>query len=207
MTLPQQTQQEHEAIENFLRAKKLQVEQDKLEAEKQRDVALRELALLKLQSNKVKTLNHAFIEEQWIYLCQTPHCFELHNDVYKVGRTSSIEQRKRGYPKGTIFFACLRCTDAQSLETSLLHRFRALFKSRKDYGVEYFEGQLPSMLRVMYEEQLKTVPVMERVKNSGTVSSVVEKVNVEVIVNALTQTTLEDPPACSTIHPTELHVG
>ena len=69
-----------------------------------------------------------------------------------------MEKRKRGYPKGTIFFVILRSVDAFILEKALLAKFKLTFKPRKDYGNEYFEGSLSSMIKMMFDEYIPTVP-------------------------------------------------
>lgn len=135
-----------------------EIEQRNVELEKERNLAIQELALLKLQYTTVKSAHYVYLKEQWIYLCQTTHCFELHNNVFKIGRTLDMEKRKRGYPKGTIFFVGLRCIDAIMLENALIARFKLSFKPRKDYGNEYFEGSLSCMMKMMFDEYMLTVP-------------------------------------------------
>lgn len=81
-----------------------------------------------------------------IYIVQTPHSFAGDLNVFKVGKTRDMMQRKSGYPKGTHIIAQFACINADKLEKKLLDRLRATFKERRDFGAEYFECPLRDLV-------------------------------------------------------------
>lgn len=87
-----------------------------------------------------------------IYLAQTRDCFDKDNNVFKIGRTTNYEQRKKGYPKGTIFYLQRLCLSAPTMERTILAKADTLYKKRTDYGNEYFEGDLRSMIDLINTE-------------------------------------------------------
>ena len=84
--------------------------------ENQLNILVKENELLKVEheiTNRKISIRYAAGES--IYLAQTRDCFDKDNNVFKFGRTTRYEQRKRGYPKGTIFFTQRLCLDAQMM--------------------------------------------------------------------------------------------
>lgn len=81
---------------------------------------------------------------------------EQEKNVYKVGRThKSIEERMEGYIKGSVALF-VRHVDARKLVLTELHILRALrkhphVKERRDIGLEYFQGELGDIKRIIQE--------------------------------------------------------
>lgn len=69
--------------------------------------------------------------------------------IYKIGRTLDLFQRKKAYPKGSVFLYAQVSQHIQLVENHAVILFKTLFKHRKDLGREYFEGDFYSMKRFM----------------------------------------------------------
>lgn len=81
-----------------------------------------------------------------VYVVQTRNCLETHRRVFKFGRTRSMANRLRQYPKGSRLIACLPVShmiDAERMLMSLCHK---RFVQRKDFGNEYFEGDVADIV-------------------------------------------------------------
>lgn len=83
-----------------------------------------------------------------LYIVQTPHCIDSHPTVYKTGRAWDSQERLRGYPKGTKLLCCLPVSRMRDGESAMLGSCRgdARLEERKDFGSEYFEGDLMYMV-------------------------------------------------------------
>jgi len=92
------------------------------------------------------------------YVVQTAHSFRCGLNVYKIGRTAEMQTRIKGYPKGTIIILQLLCLDATFFEDhikTLLLSSEGI-QPRTDFGVEYFEGDLMSILKLIWNAYDKT---------------------------------------------------
>lgn len=83
-----------------------------------------------------------------IYIVQTPHCMHLHTSVFKTGRAFDSIDRLRGYPKGTKLLCCLPVSRMRDAEGAMLGSCRgdADVIERRDFGSEYFEGDLGHLM-------------------------------------------------------------
>ena len=117
------------------------------------DVVKRELECLKLKHEiSQRKVPIGYSTGDTIYLAQTRDCFDKDNNVFKIGRTTNYEKRKTGYPKGTIFFLARLCLHAPAMERTILAKAETLYQKRTDYGNEYFEGDLHSMIDLINTE-------------------------------------------------------
>jgi len=101
------------------------------------------------QEKKVKSVSpHAStLPAGGIYMIQTGMCFALDNNVYKVGATGAgFTKRFNQYEKGGKEICFQLCDDYQSKESQLLGLFRNQFTQRKDFGTEFFEGDIVAMI-------------------------------------------------------------
>jgi len=73
----------------------------------------------------------------------------LETNVYKIGRTRELLARTTGYPKGSkILYACV-VNDPLESENQIKNLFAKRFVQRTDYGSEYFEGDLSTMIQML----------------------------------------------------------
>lgn len=88
----------------------------------------------------------------YIYLFHTRACINGKENVYKVGKTTRpIDQRLREYDKGTIHKGSFPVPGrlVSSAERCVLRALRRNFLSRRDYGSEYFEGDMFKIFRCL----------------------------------------------------------
>lgn len=85
----------------------------------------------------------------YLYLIQ-PREF-LGTNIYKVGRTHSIIDRLRQYPKGSELHGVTLVSDMQSGERLLLHHLRDYIV--RDYGLEYVDCPYSILFSHLYQVQ------------------------------------------------------
>lgn len=106
------------------------------------------------------------------YVVQTAHSFNCGLNVYKVGRTIDMNSRMRGYPKGSIAILQLLCRDAESFEQHMIASLMQAddFRHRPDFGTEYFEGSLASILDLTMKEYHRTGMSPAHLPSSDTIN-------------------------------------
>ncbi len=107
----------------------------------------------------VKTVKTTVIDEDveenqnkkgFIYLVHVREFIRMKEDVYKIGYTRrDIEQRMNGYPKGSKILFSISVKDAKYVELELIRIFKKKFVQKKDFGSEYFEGNLDNMTKTI----------------------------------------------------------
>lgn len=94
------------------------------------------------------------------YIVQTPHSFNCGLNVYKIGQTINMNNRKGGYPKGSIVILQLLCRDAlffeQHVKNLLLNAEAGEIRQRKDFGNEFFEGALDNIMDAVMQAYKRT---------------------------------------------------
>jgi len=93
------------------------------------------------------------MEEHTIYLIKTAKAIDNNESVFKIGKTRQPDfKRFSKYPKGTKFVAQFRCNNCHIMENRLLEIFNTEFIRRRDYGYEYFEGDVSKMTTIITTE-------------------------------------------------------
>lgn len=77
-----------------------------------------------------------------LYVVQTRHCIHTQLPVFNVGRSEDADRRLSQYPKGTVMLARLPVSRMVESEALMLALCRSTFIERKDFGPEFFEGDL-----------------------------------------------------------------
>lgn len=85
----------------------------------------------------------------WLYAIQTRHSIDCRLRVFKLGRTGNVPKRLVQYPKGSELRCCVPVSRMVDAETMLLALCRIRFIQRKDFGKEYFEGDLLQIMQTM----------------------------------------------------------
>ena len=78
----------------------------------------------------------------YVYLIKEREFMRLNENVIKVGYSTSLTDRCRGYPKGSLVLSVHRVVDGRVAEAKILSTFNERFRKRTDIGTEYFEGRL-----------------------------------------------------------------
>lgn len=84
---------------------------------------------------------------QYVYLiCEREF---IGKNVYKVGKTiQDPTDRMKAYPKGSVLICAMNVNNCHVQEKKLKRIFKQQFKQRTDIGIEYFEGDMNSMLKI-----------------------------------------------------------
>ena len=69
------------------------------------------------------------------------------NNIYKIGRTSQENYKRfNNYSRGSVVLFHRICFDSLPIEREIINVFKKKFKHCKDYGNEYFQGNLRDMI-------------------------------------------------------------
>ena len=90
-------------------------------------------------------LNLKYGNSGYNYIIQTRESQRMKENVYKIGRTKCIQKRFKQYPKGSKLIYSRKSSDDKMSECLLKRNFANVFRQRKDYGLEYFEGEIRNM--------------------------------------------------------------
>lgn len=70
-------------------------------------------------------------------------------NVFKVGRTARLVSRMYGYPKGSLVLMTFAVDDTIEAEARVMSEFKACFRQCREFGREYFQGDVIDMKRRM----------------------------------------------------------
>jgi hypothetical protein len=103
------------------------------------------------QTKELKIINNEdlLINTGSIYLFYTRASKNADESVYKIGKTRNYLQRKEGYDKGGDMLFVVNVSNRHECENIIKDAFRKEFKIRKDYGYEYFEGDVYEMVMLI----------------------------------------------------------
>ena len=82
------------------------------------------------------------------YIVHTREAIRMNENVYKIGRCRNIAKRFRQYPKGSKLMYSSETSDHVLTEDILIKAFQTQFVQRKDYGNEYFEGDIDDFIQM-----------------------------------------------------------
>lgn len=137
--LQQQIDQQNIKIAQMEKSKK-QCYEEQI-AQKNSKIAELEEIIRKLQEE----LNLKYGNSGYNYIIQTRESQRMKENVYKIGRTKCIQKRFKQYPKGSKLIYSRKSSDDKMSECLLKRNFANIFRQRKDYGSEYFEGEIQNM--------------------------------------------------------------
>jgi len=84
---------------------------------------------------------------EYVYVLQVREFVRLREKVYKIGRTSKPNLgRLNDYPSGSVLYMQIQCNDSITIERAIINSFKQKYILRRDYGYEYFEGDINSMI-------------------------------------------------------------
>jgi len=75
---------------------------------------------------------------QGIYLIKEREFKNNNTDIYKVGRSFSLNTRIKQYPKNSSLHLIVFCKNCEIIENEIITLLTKKFKIRTDYGAEYF---------------------------------------------------------------------
>jgi hypothetical protein len=108
--------------------------------------------LLKVESKKYLLTNlQKRYQNDYVYIIREREFVRLNENTYKVGRSKQVDiiDRFDKYPKGTEIICFFSVSDCIDCEAEIIKQFTELFSLQKDYGTEYFQGNVNEMLNVV----------------------------------------------------------
>jgi len=84
-----------------------------------------------------------------IYLIYLTPLIQNGEHVFKFGKTWDPLNRFSAYPPGSVLLYLCRVLDSHHVESELYTHFKKNFISRKDYGNEYYQGDLGLMIKTI----------------------------------------------------------
>ena len=96
--------------------------------------------------------NNGNMRGDFVYMIVEREFLRLHpsRKAFKIGKSSTLLNRMRQYPKGSQVLTCVHVVNADAAERALLAVFDAAFKRRADVGREYFAGDPVAMQRLFW---------------------------------------------------------
>ena len=91
----------------------------------------------------------------YIYLVHCRASVNANENVYKIGKSIDFNKRLSGYDKGTIPIFTIYVKECDDFEKILIKLFETKFSHRKDYGNEYFYGNVGEMIQTIMNEYEK----------------------------------------------------
>jgi acetolactate synthase small subunit len=83
------------------------------------------------------------INLEYIYLFHTYDCIASEKNIFKIGKTCRHPwDRYSEYPRGTQIIQIVGVTSCDNTETYILEKFKKKFNQCKEFGNEYFEGEI-----------------------------------------------------------------
>jgi hypothetical protein len=98
----------------------------------------------------------------YVYIFYTRASKNVDESVYKIGKTAEYISRTGHYMKGGNMLMVLNVKDRHAAERKIKHHFKIEFTPRRDYGTEFFEGDVFEMSILMKEilsEELNEIVV------------------------------------------------
>ena len=84
-----------------------------------------------------------------LYLIHTREFISTNKEIYKIGRSSNIENRVRNYPNGSKILLAIISRNSIQCEKDLIKKFKLTFTQKQFYGNEYFEGNKYEMIEII----------------------------------------------------------
>lgn len=96
-------------------------------------------------------LNDSYIGNSimnYIYIIKDRTSVELNKNIYKIGKTKQDNlNRFKGYPKGFKIVFIIACSNCDLIEKNLINMFKQKYIQIKEYGNEYFQGNVEMMIK------------------------------------------------------------
>jgi len=91
------------------------------------------------------------MSKHYVYLLREREHLRLDEPTYKLGKTTQEpNSRLAGYPKGSEVILFIDVQNCHSTESTLIREFDANFEHKKEYGREYYSGDLNKMKQTFF---------------------------------------------------------
>lgn len=136
-------------IEEFKKWYEMQEDASCFEPATEEELRENDIVINKLDISITEITLPIIKKKEGIYLLKEREFIRMNEDVYKIGRSKNIKQRISSYPKDSKVKLTLYCNNSIKLESLLIKIFKEKFTHMRQYGNEYFEGNLDDMIRVI----------------------------------------------------------
>jgi len=85
---------------------------------------------------------------EYIYLLKEREFIKTKENIYKIGRTFTLKNRMKQYPKNSKIIIVQPCIDCITVEKELLEIFKNKYL-KTDIGTEYFKGDAMDMVKTI----------------------------------------------------------
>lgn len=129
---------------------------------------------------------------QYVYILQVREFVATGQNIYKIGKSKQPNLcRVNNYPKFSVLIMQTLCIDCDILEKQIIKLFNEKYKRHKDYGNEYYEGNLISMVADI--NQLVSIQFAEYMNGSNGVFKIQYKkdTNIPELVKEVKKTKAE----------------
>ena len=100
------------------------------------------------------------IQTGYIYLLREREFVRIKEDTYKVGKTcNNPRTRHNAYPKGSEILFLSIVPNCHILEDEIKEIFNTMFIPKKEYGNEYYQGDISEMIKMLNVLILKQITV------------------------------------------------
>jgi len=129
---------------------------------------------------------------EYIYLLRTRASVNIDENVYKIGKTKNSNKRFGGYMKGHEIYLMVKVKDVDRKEDIIKSEFVKYYKLRRDYGKEYFEGDIYKMIEKIIEIVREDKMIDEKKLEKDIYKKYLEECTEESDKNIHTKTLYED---------------
>ncbi len=85
--------------------------------------------------------------QEYVYMLQDRTAIVAGLPIYKIGKTAQPNfDRFKGYPKGYRILLHIACSNCHAAELRIIKLFAQKYRNVKDYGSEYFMGDMQMMM-------------------------------------------------------------
>ena len=116
-----------------------------------------------------------------LYLMHTRECYNADIEVYKLGRSKTLDNRVKQYPNGSKILFMMNCINSILLESILIKLFKTKYVQQTLYGTEYFLGNQKEMIKdiinCILTQDIAIVPSVPSVPSVPNIPSVPNKQN------------------------------
>lgn len=92
----------------------------------------------------------------YIYLIRTREFLKNADNIFKIGKTTGKPSKRLGsYPRDSEILLVLKVMNCHECENLVIDAFKKYFIRKRNIGLEYFEGDKDSMIRIMINVGLR----------------------------------------------------
>ena len=104
-----------------------------------------------------------------VYIIHTREFINANLPIYKLGRSNNLSNRVKQYPNGSNIMCIMHCSNSILCEKNLIELFIKIFIRKKNYGNEYFEGDIDEMIftifNYLYKDKfIKNIKLLKQIE-------------------------------------------